>query len=192
MRSLRRQGDKPRVGWAGATQHQGDLELLLDVVKETAAEVDWIFMGMCPKELLPYVREFHQGVSFEDYPAKLAGLNLDLAVAPLEHNRFNEAKSHLRLLEYGALGWPVVCTNIHPYQQAPVERVANNPRAWISAIRERINDLDASAAEGDRLRDWVIKHWLLEDHLDDWLIALQPESASGQRPDQLRSLVAGG
>ena len=124
--------------------------------------------------------EFHPPVCFDDYPAKLASLDLDLAIAPLEYNRFNEAKSNLRLLEYGVMGWPVVCTNIHPYQNAPVERVANNPRAWLNAIRARTADLDAAAAEGQRLRAWVLQNYLLEDHLEDWLSALSIGGASGQ------------
>jgi glycosyltransferase involved in cell wall biosynthesis len=173
LASLRRQGPKPRVGWAGAQQHAGDLALMTEVVKATAREVDWVFFGMCPEELRPYVREFHDFVlSFYDYPAKLASLNLDLAVAPLEVNPFNEAKSNLRLLEYGIMGWPVVCTDIYPYQDAPVKRVANDPQAWVDAIRERVHDLDAAEREGDRLKSWVLEHFILEDHLDDWLKAL--------------------
>ncbi len=111
-------------------------------------------------------------LSFYEYPAKLASLNLDLAVAPLEVHAFNEAKSNLRLLEYGILGWPVVCTDVYPYQDAPVKRVPNETSAWVDAIRERINDLDASAQEGDRLKAWVRQNYLLEDHLDQWLRAL--------------------
>jgi hypothetical protein len=111
-------------------------------------------------------------LSFYEYPAKLASLNLDLAVAPLEIHPFNEAKSNLRLLEYGVMGWPVVCTDIHPYQNAPVKRVANEPQAWIDAIRERVHDLDAAEREGDQLKAWVLQNFMLEDHLDEWMRAL--------------------
>ncbi|MEO1765706.1 glycosyltransferase [Thiobacter aerophilum] len=173
LTSRRRVGRKPRVGWAGAQQHAGDLALIADVVKATAQEVDWVFFGMCPDALRPHVREYHDFVvSFYDYPAKLASLDLDLAVAPLAINAFNEAKSNLRLLEYGILGWPVVCTDIHPYRDAPVKRVPNTTEAWVEAIRERIHDLDAAQAEGDELREWVRRHYLLENHLDEWLRAL--------------------
>jgi GT2 family glycosyltransferase len=174
LTSQRKRGSKPRVGWAGGEQHQGDLEILLPVIKETAGEVEWVFFGICPTALKPYVKEFHGGVPFEQYPAKLASLDLDLAIAPLEHNRFNAAKSNLRLLEYGILGWPVVCTDILPYQGAPIKRVPNNPTAWLKAIRERIHDLDTAYAEGDQLKQWVLDHWMLEDHLDEWLQALIP------------------
>ena len=174
VKSQRRDASKPRVGWAGALQHQGDLELIIDVVKETANELDWVFLGMCPEEIRGLVAEQHLPVVFDEYPAKLASLDLDLAVAPLEYNKFNEAKSNLRLLEYGIMGWPVVCTNIHPYQGAPVECVANNTRAWLNAIRARAFDRDAAAVEGDRLRQWVVANFMLEDHLDEWLAALSP------------------
>ncbi len=173
LQSRRRDGPRPRIGWAGAQQHAGDLALIEEVVKATAHEADWVFFGMCPESLRPYVRECHDFVpSFYDYPAKLASLDLDLAVAPLEINAFNEAKSNLRLLEYGILGWPVVCTDIYPYQNAPVKRVPNEPAAWIEAIRERLHDPEAARREGEALRAWVLAHFILEDHLDAWLHAL--------------------
>lgn len=174
VKSLRGTGHKPRVGWAGAQQHHGDLEYIIDVVKATSHEVDWIFMGMCLDELKPHVKEVHEFVPYQYYPEKLAALNLDLAIAPLENHPFNEAKSNLRLLEYGILGWPVVCTDIYPYQNAPVKRVNNDVASWVSAIRERIHDLDAAAAEGDALKAWVMQNYMLEDHLDTYLQALLP------------------
>lgn len=176
IESHRRKGGKPRVGWAGAIQHHADLMFLLPVLETTAPEVDWIFLGMCPEPLRSYVAEFHSGVAFNDYPEKLADLDLDLAVAPLERNKYNEAKSNLRLLEYGILGWPVICTDIYPYQyeNPPVCRLPNQPDLWIKAIRERVNEPDALAKEGEQLRDWVRKSWILEDHLDEWLTALTP------------------
>lgn len=174
QQSKRQQGSKPRVGWAGAQQHGGDLELIAEVVAATANEVDWIFFGMCPDVLRPYVAEYHRAISFENYPEKLASLNLDLAIAPLERNRFNEAKSNLRVLEYGVLGWPVIASDIHPYQTGPLCRVPNSAAAWIRAIREHCYDLQALGQAGDTLQIWVKKHWMLEDHLDEWLTALQP------------------
>jgi hypothetical protein len=166
---------KPRVGWAGSPTHAGDLALVLDVVKATAREVDWVFMGMCPEEIRPYVREFHPPVKLPDYPAKLASLNLDLAIAPLEDIPFNHGKSHLRLLEYGVLGYPVICSDLTPYRgDYPVTRVRNRYKDWIEAIRAHVADLDQTARQGDRLREHVRANWMLEDHLDVWLQAWLP------------------
>jgi O-antigen biosynthesis protein len=182
--SLRKQGLKPRVGWVGAPQHLGDLELIFDVVKATYKSVDWVFMGMCPEELKDYVAEAHGYVMFEDYSEKMASLDLDLAIAPLEIHPFNEAKSHLRLLEYGAMGWPVVCTDIYPYQNGPVKRVKNTKEAWVEAIMERVTDLDSTAKEGDELKKWVHDNWMLEDNLDVWMNALTP----GDQVESLKQL----
>ncbi len=171
-RSLRNTSDKPRVGWVGGIGHTGDLEVLVDVVRELAGEVDWIFMGMCIDEFRPYAKEVVSGVEFLKYPARMASLNLDLAVAPLEYHPFNEGKSNLRLLEYGILGIPVICTDILPYQgEFPVCRVENRKDAWVAAIREHIHDHDELHNRGEALHDYVMKNWLLHDHLDQWLRA---------------------
>lgn len=166
---------KPRVGWAGAYGHEGDLLMMEGVIRELAEEVDWILLGSCPSLLRPYIRELHDLVDIKDYPAKLASLNLDLAIAPLEINSFNEAKSHLKLLEYGIQGYPVICTDIVPYQgDYPVRRVRNTQAEWTKAIREHIGDLSECGKRGDALRDHVRKNWMLEDHLDAWLKAWLP------------------
>jgi len=175
LQAPRNERRKLRVGWAGAQQHQGDLEFILPVVEATANEVDWVFMGMCPPKLRYHAAESHPAVTFDDYPAALAKLDLDLAIAPLELNRFNAAKSNLRLLEYGAVGYPVIATDILPYQGAPVTRVPNNPRAWIEAIREHVHELEATRVAGERLRQWVLSGWMLDQHLDEWLRALLPD-----------------
>lgn len=172
LRPARAERARPRVGWAGGVGHTGDLELIVDVVRETAGEIDWVFLGMCPEALRPVVKEFHPGVHLDQYPAKLASLDLDLAVAPLEDNAFNEAKSHLRLLEYGILGYPVICSDLAPYQgDFPVTRVLNRYRDWLRAIREAVSDREALRARGDALRDVVRERWLMENNLDTWLKA---------------------
>ena len=166
---------KPRVGWAGAQQHLGDLELIYSVVETLADEVDWIFMGMCPDPLRPFVKESHGFVQdFRLYPQALARLDLDLAIAPLEIHAFNECKSNLRLLEYGAMGWPVICTDIYPYQNAPVTRLPNDPQRWIATIREQLAEPEALRAAGLDLQRWVADGFILENHATSWFAAYGP------------------
>ncbi|HEX3860984.1 MAG TPA: glycosyltransferase [Stellaceae bacterium] len=189
----RRDGARPRVGWAGAIGHAGDLALIAGVVEATAREVDWVFFGLCPERLKPLVAEYHEWVPLRDYAKKLASLDLDLAVAPLEYHPFNDAKSNLRLLEYGVLGYPVVCTDIRPYRCGlPVRRVANRSRDWIAAIRELAADRDACRRAGEELRHTVIRDWMLEDHLADWQKAWLPGvptlSSPAVKPAEMRPL----
>lgn len=172
LKSHRRTSNKPRVGWAGGVSHQGDLEIVRDVIRSLADEVDWVFLGMWLRDTVPFVREHHDGAKFDLYPAKLASLNLDLAIAPLEINHFNECKSHLKLLEYGVLGIPVIATDIVPYQSGfPMTLVKNRHQEWVKSIREHINDLDVTAQRGDALRKHILDNWMLDKQLPTWLSA---------------------
>lgn len=171
---MRRQSAKPRVGWAGGVGHSGDLALVMDVVRELVQEVEWVFFGLCPDAMLQYVHEYHRGGPIGRYPARLAALGLDLAIAPLEDNLFNQCKSQLKLLEYGACGYPVVCSDVGPYRRTslPVTKVRNRFKDWVDAIRMHVRDLDAAAKAGDALHAAVRRQWMLEGAgLDVWLDA---------------------
>ncbi|QBG83665.1 glycosyltransferase [Xanthomonas oryzae] len=172
-----RQGGKPRIGWAGGASHTGDLELIADVVRELADEVEWVFMGMYPFALRQHIHHFQPGVLIDHYPAALAALDLDLALAPVEQNLFNECKSNLRLLEYGACGYPVIASDVRCYQGTlPVTLVKNRYRDWIGAIREHLADLDATRAKGDALREVVRRDWMLSgSNLERWREAWLPD-----------------
>lgn len=174
LSSKRRTSKKPRVGWAGGSTHHADLCLLKEVIEQTRDEAEWVLFGMCPAELRPLIAEFHPLGPFNEYPARLAALNLDIAVAPLVQHPFNQGKSNLRLLEYGILGIPTVCTDIDPYRNSPACRVQNDTRHWVEALRARIHDREAREMEGDALQQWVRRHFLLENNLDQWLTAHLP------------------
>jgi hypothetical protein len=168
-RRPRREHIRPRVGWAGGVSHAGDLAVIREVVRTLADELDWVFFGMCLEDLRPCLAEFHKGVAFERYPAKLADLDFDLAIAPLEINAFNECKSNLRLLEYGALGTPVIASNITPYQCGlPVTLLANRPELWIRTIREKLSERDALRSEGLVLQEAIFSGWTQEHQIDRW------------------------
>jgi glycosyltransferase involved in cell wall biosynthesis len=177
LRLPRTPGRRLRVGWIGAGQHKGDLELIGRVVRELAAEVDWVFMGMCTDDIKPHIKEYHEFVPIGDYPKKMASLDLDIAIAPLEQNIFNECKSNLRLLEYGAMGWPVVCSDVYPYRSLnpPVLRCGDDSAEWLSALRRLIQDEGLRHRMGEQLHTWVQANFLLKDKANDWMRAIFEE-----------------
>ncbi|MFW7265719.1 glycosyltransferase, partial [Pseudomonas juntendi] len=153
------------------TSHSGDLEVIAETVRQLANDVHWVFFGMCPEELRSYIHEFHPVVSLERYPEKLASLNLDLALAPLEFHIFNDCKSNLRLLEYGACSYPVICTNTEAYRgHLPCTRVyTNSTEEWVAAIRAHLADPEASYRMGDELHQAVMRDFVLrDDNLGHW------------------------
>jgi glycosyltransferase involved in cell wall biosynthesis len=161
---------KLRVGWVGAAQHKGDLDLIAEVVREMATEVDWVFMGMCTDEIKPHLKEFHGFVSISEYPQKVSELDLDIAIAPLENNIFNECKSNLRLLEYGAMGWPVVCSDVYPYRAdaPPVIRCSDDVEEWVGALRKLVADKELRLNMGSQLHEWVSTKYLLDGMVTKW------------------------
>ncbi|PMY66197.1 MULTISPECIES: glycosyltransferase [Pseudomonas] len=178
LTSRRGTSSKPRVGWGGGTSHTGDLEVIAEVVRELANEVEWVFFGMCPDELRPYVHEFHALISLQAYPYRLASLNLDLALAPLEFHIFNDCKSNLRLLEYGACGYPVICTDTAAYRgYLPCTKVvSNSTQEWIEAIRMHLADPAASYRMGDALREHVLRDYMLRgNNLNLWMKGWLPD-----------------
>lgn len=170
LRTIPEPREKLRVGWVGAGQHKGDLDLVVDVIRELADEVDWVFMGMQTDEIAPHLKEFHRFVQIGDYPQKMSSLDLDIAIAPLESNIFNECKSNLRLLEYGAMGWPVVCSDVYPYRSydAPVLRCGDAKEEWVNALRKLIDDRALRLEMGQKLHDWVNAHFLLSGVVEKW------------------------
>lgn len=179
LKVTRAEHKKPRVGWAGGSSHLGDLELIADVVKELAGEVDWIFFGMCPSKLRPYVKEFHSGVPIHMYPQKLASLDLDIALAPLENNQFNDCKSNLRLLEYGACGYPVICSNTRAFIESnlPVRVTKNKYKDWTESIRALTQDINETRKAGEILHDAVKRKWMLDDMSNKkWITKWSPSN----------------
>ena len=137
-----RNGKRLRVGWAGSNTHMGDLRIINQLVSETLDKYDWVFMGYCDEKWKSKV-EFHEFVPVEKYMEKLQSLNLDVAVIPLESNLFNECKSHIKLLEFSALGIPCITTDISPYRENVNFKVPTSKRAWkdfADALEEWTNE----------------------------------------------------
>jgi O-antigen biosynthesis protein len=161
---------KARVGWYGQRQvHLSDLAQLNDVVRTLIDEVQWVFFGEFPSALNDLVNriEFVSQVALPLFPATLAALDLDLMLSPLAQNRFNRSKSHVRLLHAGILSYSVIATDIEAHAGFPVKLVPNEPAAWVSAIRERIADPSAMRREGEALREFVLRNYMV----DSWAAA---------------------
>lgn len=170
-------GKRIRIGWGGGFSHAGDLELIIPAMREFYNRVDFVFLGQKPDCEVPV--EFHQGVPPKDYLTKLASLRIDLMLAPLQDNRFNECKSNLRLIEAGAIGCPVIASHIAPYvtDAPPVLRYANSPQEWIDAIGKYLEDPTRHVRRGEQLRRWVREKYLMNARIKERVQAWLPENA---------------
>ena len=153
-----RDSQRLRVLWAGAQHHGADLALLANIVEQTYQEFTWVFFGDRPRQLPVFVQyEFQPPVPFEAYIEKLRDLAPDVAVAPLQDTPFNRYKSPLKLLEYAALGVPVLASNVQAYTQSSA-MLMRTESDWLAAL----NQLRSSARRSDASHQ--LQNWALREH----------------------------
>lgn len=186
--------DSTTVGWAGSVHsHPTDLQA----------------MGPAPAQLLqtghkfsivggidgvhralgvPMSREIESTGVIGDIGAwPLAVTTLGIGVAPLADTKFNSAKSWLKMIEYAAVGVPVVASPRAEYARLSklgVGWLAKTPGEWRSKLHLLINSasLRAELSESGRR---VAANWTIEGkaHLwwEAWLEALEFERSNGSR-----------
>jgi intein/homing endonuclease len=102
-------GKRPRILYQGSDNHfctkklkdkgysGGDFgAVLLDYIRKTTDKYQWVFMGGYPLELDDLKNngkiEYHPWKNILEYPSYIKTLNVDLCIAPLQQNLFNESK----------------------------------------------------------------------------------------------------
>lgn len=167
-------GKKLRILWAGSASHLGkggDMEFLVPLIKKTKNEFEWVFFGCKPMELGNEV-EYHEWANMLDYPRDLDSIDADIAIAPIKDDEFNYGKSDLKILEYSALGLPIIASSIGsgsgPYDMIPgINTVENKADIWYQAIKSLQSDPDKMAECLQSGREELEKRWL-EDNIDEY------------------------
>lgn len=182
----KRNDDKIRIGWAGGNAHADDLKMISKViqkiVKEYKGKVVFETMGMTANELngvfpmkatpsescssCGFEGTMHHfpGEDIENYPLVLATRGWDIALAPVISNSFGNCKSNLKLMEYSALGIPVVASPIIPYKEASSEGAnvifAETFEEWYNAIKDLIENPDKRSIIARENKEWMEKYWI--------------------------------
>lgn len=178
---------RKRIGWAGGIGHGGDLKILPPIMEAFGDEIQWVFLGMLPQGVAPGPNvEYHQGVPFPDYAHKLGNLNLDLALAPLEHNDFNRCKSDLRILEYAAAGYPVLASDGPTYKDCPVIKCGNAPQLWINTIQDLLSKPDDLDAYAEHLHAWVNAERCMDKNLRHYAASYLPKNVEPFVPQNIQ------
>ena len=168
---------KPRILYAGSASHyalgsdvEDDFTKLVDYVKKTLKDYQWVFFGGLPRPLIPLYKEgkieFHNYSPVVTYPETFKSIKPNVCIAPLIKNNFNRAKSHIKLTESAAYGIPCVCqSEIEPYGEA----IYTFDTA--SELDDQIKKITRDAGEYMKAcrksRQIVEGHWL-ENNLDTW------------------------
>lgn len=160
------------VGWAGGCSHYDDLMMFKDVVDGLMKSYDYVWLvlaGYDPGIFNDISRKiFVSPLPFKFLPAALDVI--DIGVAPLIDNEFNECKSPVKVLEYGMKEIPVVTSDVGPYRElkrrgAPILTAKNSVEDWLAALSLYISSEFTRVQDGSKLKQWVQKRYILQKNL---------------------------
>jgi glycosyltransferase involved in cell wall biosynthesis len=168
-----------RIGWGGSVTHHLDLLEVKDALKvifNKYPNVKFYSFGYCPPEF----KEFGDRVQMIlgkkplQYFKMLGGANLDICIAPLTNTEFNICKSNLKVLEYGAMGLPVVASNLFEYKKFINDGVdgfvANGTDEWIEKLSRLIEDEQLRKSMGNSLFNRIEKECNLMENAKKWAV----------------------
>lgn len=179
-----------RMGWVGGIHHEEDVKefpgIIMSVNSKVGAEkAHWGFYGRPPmpmKDGKPnpdwqqdvwdnYEKILTKGVRhnnckvYHAMPSHEYGrmyTNIDVAIAPLQFNEFNDSKSEIKLMECGRYGIPLVATNCGAYDDVIKNGETgyliskDNPRSeWVRYLSKVIKDRKHRQEIGENLKQIV-------------------------------------
>lgn len=164
--------NKLTVGWAGGLSHIRDIEQCAYGLRKTLdhhPSIDVHFIGGDFTDLIRRpVRHTPWSPSTTEY-YKL--IDFDIGLAPLESTVFARSKSHIKALEYAALGIPVIASDVAPYRDFVIDGVTGwlvrRDHEWAQRLRELIND-DAMREEMGAKAKAVAAAWTIQQGWQEW------------------------
>lgn len=146
------------IGYSGSTSHIHDLNMVLPAIKkvmEEDKEVRFEMLGILSKEnarkafkgwdnsLLERIAMLGATATYNEYPDMLAEKGWKVAIAPLEKNNFNKARSNIKWQEYTMSGYVTIASDFTPYDKTNAIK-CNTQQEWIDSIKYW---LDADSTE---------------------------------------------
>lgn len=134
------------IGWAGGDSHLRDIAMIAPMLRRFFArnpELDFHTVGTDYRSAMrlpgrhtewnPDIWSYYRTIDF------------DIGLAPLVDNVFNRSKSPIKAIEYGALGIPVIASDVGPYRDYVVHGetgfLVRQPHEWGKRLYELSNDV---------------------------------------------------
>lgn len=179
VKGKKRTDGKIRIGWVGSSSHIADIGVVEDVFREILDKYENVEVYFCGFVVGDFGgnkegykgRVFNkQGTSnYADYPQFLAGLDLDIAVAPLIDSKFNRSKSNIKWLEHAMLETPMVLSDIPPYSDCvknyKTGYLASSKSQWLKYLGWLIENPEKRKEIGQNAKKAVLENYLIDKQL---------------------------
>lgn len=154
--------DKLVIGWAGGDSHLKDVKVVAPHLRR--------FLRRHPEA------EFHNiGTDFtgiHNIPGRATGwqdvwsyyrsIDFDIGLAPLAPIKFNRSKSHIKALEYAALGIPTIASDLPPYRDFVLHGVTGylvrRDHEWGQYLRELASDAALRESMGRKAKEHAAEY----------------------------------
>jgi glycosyltransferase involved in cell wall biosynthesis len=170
----RPQRDRLTIGWAGGPTHMFDMETAaygLRKIMQWHKDVDVHFIGADLRWMIKAPREIRLTDWCQSTTDYYKNIDFDIGIAPLKPSVFANAKSHIKCLEYAALGIPVVATSVDPYERFVIDGVTGflvrRDHEWAARLRDLINDEAMRKEMGENARE-LASQWTIEEGYKQW------------------------
>ena len=184
------------IGWAGGIRPSGDVQVIGTALRDVLLghpEAAFCIAGdeeqtyefaailQVPEEQL-YVLPL---ATFDSYPQLLSAF--DIGIAPLETNSFNQCKSELKLIEYGAWNIPYVASKVAPYERFHRRtfgcggRLASTVNAWRKGLEALVSSADERRVKGRAGHGEVKRLYDMGHEVKEWEAAIRSVAREGER-----------
>lgn len=167
---------RPRIGWIGGASHGRDIGIIARPARTFLDRHPGWDMHLMGVDYRPTVG--HERVVFSpwrhvvDDPEGFYGsTDFDIGLAPVYPTVFAQSKSHIKALEYGALGIPVIASDCDAYRDYVVHGVTGflvkRDHEWLGYLQELASDEGLRESMGAKARE-VARGHVIEDGYRLW------------------------
>jgi glycosyltransferase involved in cell wall biosynthesis len=182
---------KTTIGYMGGHSHRYDFAIISPIIKMLLLRypdnLSVKFWGMEPPQELMDISGV-EWINKEnwDYPTfarEFQQFKVDILCAPLISNEFNDSKSPIKYLEYGAVGAAGIYSRVTPYSSVINHGVngllASTSDEWIDCFTQLIDSPKLRYQLAKNAHDDICSRWLLSDHVSTWSSAFDEICTNG-------------
>lgn len=173
-----------------------DIDAILDCIRETVNDYQWVFFGFCPPKLNDLAKsgkiEVVSCVPIQNYASRFYNLELQAVIAPINPIEFNYCKSFIKYMECSVLGIPCFATNCLPYSRVMPKLQLFDNSIQLKQLLQKLKFMSIGAYRNMIEQQWKwfhtpchegdfdIKNFWLEDNLNIWidLCRIRPKTIS--------------
>lgn len=183
IKRIAEKNKKVKIGWVNGPTHEQDVPALLPALKEILKkypQVEFTHIGWKSPEFdrLKGKQKMVFGTNgYKDFPKFLAGLGMDILVAPLIDDEFNRGKSNIKWMEGAMCEIPMVCSDVYPYHKSITNGkdgyLAKTTADWIKYLSILIENPEKRLEIGKEAKKTVLEQYPVEKVLPKYVEIFQ-------------------